>query len=98
MIPTLKQLRYFSTLTETMHFGRAAELCHVTQPALSMQVRELEATLGTTLVERTPSGLVLTWEGEEVARRARAILLAVQTSPRSPSIAGGTCRGSSALA
>lgn len=78
MIPTLKQLRYFSTLTETMHFGRAAELCHVTQPALSMQVRELEATLGTTLVERTPSGLVLTWEGEEVARRARAILLAVQ--------------------
>ncbi len=78
MIPTLKQLRYFSTLAETMHFGRAAELCHVTQPALSMQVRELEATLGTTLVERTPSGLLLTWEGEEVARRARAILLAVQ--------------------
>ncbi len=75
---TLKQLRYFSALAETLHFGRAAKLCHVTQPALSMQVRDLEANLGVTLVERGSSGLLLTREGHEIARRAHDILLAVQ--------------------
>jgi LysR family hydrogen peroxide-inducible transcriptional activator len=74
---TLKQLRYFAALAETMHFGRAAALCHVTQPALSMQIKDLEKALGVTLVERTAAGLLLTWEGEEVARRADAILLAI---------------------
>lgn len=77
MTPTLKQLRYFVALAETLHYGRAAVHCHITQPALSMQMRELEATLGAALVERTPHGLMLTAEGEEVARRARDILLAV---------------------
>jgi LysR family hydrogen peroxide-inducible transcriptional activator len=61
-----------------MHFGRAAKLCHVTQPALSMQVRDLEANLGVTLVERGSSGLLLTKEGHEIARRAHEILLAVR--------------------
>jgi LysR family transcriptional regulator, hydrogen peroxide-inducible genes activator len=45
MAPTLKQLRYFAALAETLHFGRAADRCQVTQPAMSMQVRELEALL-----------------------------------------------------
>lgn len=76
MTPTLKQLRYFVALAETLHYGRAAGRCHITQPALSMQMRELETTLGTALIERTAHGLVLTAEGEEVARRARDILLA----------------------
>ena len=71
-MPTLKQLRYFAALTETLHFGRAAERCQVTQPAMSMQIRELEAELGVTLVERTAAGVFLTATGEEVARRARA--------------------------
>jgi LysR family hydrogen peroxide-inducible transcriptional activator len=78
MVPTLKQLRYFAALAETRHFGRAAERCQVTQPAMSMQIRELEALLGAALVERTASGVLLTAAGEEVARRARQILLAVQ--------------------
>ena len=77
-MPTLKQLRYFAALTETLHFGRAAERCQVTQPAMSMQIRELEAELGVTLVERTAAGVFLTGPGAEVARRARQILLAVQ--------------------
>lgn len=76
--PTFKQLRYFAALAETRHFGRAAERCYVTQPALSMQIRELEATLGVALVERTAAGIFLTVEGEEVARRAREVLLAVR--------------------
>ena len=75
---TLKQLRYFSALAETLHFGRAAKLSHVSQPALSMQIRDLEAYLGITLVERGSSTLLLTPEGQEVARRAQDILLAVQ--------------------
>ena len=71
-MPTLKQLRYFAALAETLHFGRAAERCQVTQPAMSMQIRELEAELGVVLVERTAAGVFLTATGAEVARRARA--------------------------
>ncbi|WP_172327052.1 hydrogen peroxide-inducible genes activator [Mangrovicoccus sp. HB161399] len=67
---TLKQLAYFEALARTGHFGRAAALCHVTQPALSMQVAELESQLGVALVERRPRGVTLTAAGQEVARRA----------------------------
>lgn len=70
---TLKQLRYFEALSRTGHFGHAADLCHVTQPALSMQIQELEAQLGVQLVERRPRGVVLTAFGEDVARRAAQI-------------------------
>lgn len=78
MSPTLKQLRYFAALAETQHFGRAAARCHITQPALSMQIRELEAILGVALVERTPGGVLLTAAGLEIADRGRDVLLAVQ--------------------
>ena len=54
MAITLKQLRYLTTLQDERHFGRAASRLHVTQPTLSQQLRQLEATLGTTLVERGP--------------------------------------------
>ena len=57
---TLRQLRYFAALAQTRNFGRAADLCHVSQPALSVQVRDLEAMLGTTLIERQPREAVLT--------------------------------------
>ncbi|MEK0083575.1 LysR substrate-binding domain-containing protein [Benzoatithermus flavus] len=77
MQPTLKQLRYFVALSETLHFGRAAAACNITQPALSGQIRELELQLGTRLVERTPQGAALTPLGVEVARRSREILAAV---------------------
>lgn len=75
---TLRQLRYFAALAETGHFGRAAERSAVTQPALSVQIRDLEHELGLSLVERRSSGAVLTVEGEAVAERARAILAAVR--------------------
>jgi LysR family hydrogen peroxide-inducible transcriptional activator len=76
--PTLRQLRYFVTLAETQHFGQAASRCHVTQPALSMQIKELEIALDAPLIERARRGALLTPAGREVARRARAILQAVQ--------------------
>ncbi|MBE3640356.1 hydrogen peroxide-inducible genes activator [Mangrovicoccus algicola] len=75
---TLKQLSYFEALARTGHFGRAAALCHVTQPALSMQIAELESQLGVTLVERRPRGVTLTAPGQEVARRAGDIGQAVR--------------------
>lgn len=75
---TLKQLRYLSALAEHRHFGRAAEACSVTQPALSMQIRDLERQFGVQVVERRPGDVVLTDIGLEVAGRSRQILAAVR--------------------
>jgi LysR family hydrogen peroxide-inducible transcriptional activator len=71
---TLKQLRYLSALSQHGHFGKAARACSVTQPALSMQIQELEAQLGVSLVERRPGDVALTDIGAEVARRAERVL------------------------
>ena len=75
---TLKQLRYLTALAEHRHFGKAAEACAVTQPALSMQIRELEKDLGADLVERRPGEVMLTETGAEVARRAERVLAAAR--------------------
>jgi LysR family hydrogen peroxide-inducible transcriptional activator len=74
MAITLRQLRYFTALAEARHFGRAADLCHVSQPALSVQIRELEAALGLVLIDRQPRDAVLTRAGREVLRRAQRVL------------------------
>ncbi|ARN81060.1 hydrogen peroxide-inducible genes activator [Methylocystis bryophila] len=71
---TTKQLRYFEALARTEHFGKAADLCAVTQPALSMQIKELEAELGAQLVERRGKLVILTPTGIEIAKAARRIL------------------------
>lgn len=71
---TIKQLRYFDALARELHFGRAADSCSVTQPALSMQIHELEQSLGLMLVERTRSGVQLTARGEEISQRSARIL------------------------
>jgi LysR family hydrogen peroxide-inducible transcriptional activator len=75
---SMRQLRYFDALAQSLHFGRAAELCAVTQPALSMQIQELERELGTVLIERTRQGARLTPQGEETARRVGSILALVR--------------------
>jgi len=74
---TLRQLRYLDALAQHRHFGRAAKACAVTQPALSMQIRELEKLLGVDLIERRPHDAVLTPIGEEVRRRAESLLTGV---------------------
>jgi LysR family hydrogen peroxide-inducible transcriptional activator len=73
---TLRQLRYLSALARHGHFGRAAEACAVTQPALSMQIRDLERTLGVVVVERRPGDVMLTDIGREIVRRAEEVLAA----------------------
>src|SRR6476646_10141635 len=75
---TLRQLCYLDALAETLHFGEAAEACAVSQPALSMQIRELEEVLEVSLVERRKSGVELTEQGEEIVRRGRTILSSVR--------------------
>lgn len=74
---TLRQLRYFEALAAQSHFGRAAEVCAITQPALSMQIKELEESLGTPLFERGSRQVRLTAFGEDFALRVREILHAV---------------------
>jgi LysR family hydrogen peroxide-inducible transcriptional activator len=71
---TLKQLRYFEALARHGHFGRAADACAISQPALSMQIKELEETLGAALFERGARQIRLTSFGAEIALRVRDIL------------------------
>ncbi|MDE0051862.1 MAG: LysR substrate-binding domain-containing protein [Rhodospirillales bacterium] len=71
---TLRQLRYFQALIEHGSFSRAAESVHVSQPALSLQIRELEASLGGSLVERESRGILLTPLGREAHDQTLRIL------------------------
>src|SRR5882724_8629185 len=74
---TLRQLRYFDALARHSHFGRAAEACSISQPALSMQIKEMEAALGGVLLERSARQVTLTKFGEEIVQRVREILRSV---------------------
>jgi LysR family transcriptional regulator, hydrogen peroxide-inducible genes activator len=75
---SLRQLRYFATVARTGHFGAAAEQCAVTQPALSMQIQELEKELGLQLLERGRKGVALTAGGREIADHAARVLANVR--------------------
>ena len=74
---SIRHLRYFDALARQGHFGRAAEHCAISQPALSLQIKDLEDSLGVTLVERSAKQIRLTALGEEFARRGRDILRAI---------------------
>ena len=73
-LPTVKQLRYLVALEKTLHFGRAAEACFVTQSAFSVAIKELESVLNTSLVDRTNRSVVFTSAGKQVADQARLVL------------------------
>lgn len=74
---SMRHLRYFEALAQHGHFGRAAEACAISQPALSVQIREMEDRLGAPLVERGPREIRLTSFGETFAVRVRDILRSV---------------------
>lgn len=71
---TLRQLLYFDALVQERHFGRAASRVSVTQPAMSAQIRDLEALMGGDLVDRDATGFPLTPLGRAVADKARDLL------------------------
>ncbi|KQZ96595.1 LysR family transcriptional regulator [Mesorhizobium sp. Root157] len=71
---SLKQLKYFDAVARCGHFGKAAEQCAVTQPALSMQIQELEKFLEVQLFERGRGSVMLTSSGRSIALRAARIL------------------------
>lgn len=77
-MPRLQQLRYLVAVADTLSFSQAAALCGVTQPTLSMQLKELETRLGVHLVERTRARVILTPVGDAVVGRARSILAEVE--------------------
>jgi DNA-binding transcriptional LysR family regulator len=66
--------RSFTTVAEELHYGRAAERLHITQPALSRQIRDLERTLGVTLFDRTSRRVVLSRAGQALLGQARRAL------------------------
>lgn len=72
--PTIKQLQYFLALTETEHFGRAADRCFVSQSAFSNAIKELETTLEAQLVDRTNRNVTITATGQQVAVQARLVV------------------------
>lgn len=72
--PTIRQLKYFVTLADTAHFGRAAERCFVSQSAFSNAIKELESTLDSQLVDRTNRNVTITATGQQVAVQARLVL------------------------
>lgn len=78
-LPTIKQLRYFVALTETEHFGRAAEACFVSQSAFSNAIQELESLLEVQLVDRTNRSVTITGMGQQLATQARLCLRDVES-------------------
>jgi LysR family hydrogen peroxide-inducible transcriptional activator len=73
-LPSTKQLQYFVALVEAGHFGRAADASFVSHSAFSNAIKELEATLGTRLVDRTKRHVTITATGQQVATQARLVL------------------------
>ncbi|MES2204366.1 MAG: DNA-binding transcriptional regulator OxyR [Pseudomonadota bacterium] len=69
-----RDLEYLVALSNLKHFGKAAEACFVSQPALSMQIKKLEESLGVQLLERTNKSVLLTDHGVIIAERAKQIL------------------------
>jgi len=78
MLQNLRQLRFLVALADELHFGRAAEACHVTQSTLSSGLKELETTLGVALAERTKRSVTMTPVGLEIVERARVLLADAQ--------------------
>lgn len=74
----LRDLQYLAAVAKHLHFGRAAESCHVSQPTLSMQLKKLEETLGVQLFERSNKQVMLTPVGAGIVDRARRILEEVE--------------------
>ena len=77
-LPPIRQLQYLVALQEQLHFGNAAKKLNVTQSTLSSGIRELENTLGVSLVERTNKSVAFTELGSQIADRSRYVIMQVE--------------------
>jgi len=77
-----RDLEYLIAVAEELHFGRAAERCHASQPALSGQLRKLEDRLGVKVFERNKRHVRLTEIGNQIVERAKAVLYHVDAMER----------------
>ena len=73
-LPSIKQLQYLTALAQTEHFGKAAQICNVTQSTLSAGIKELETVFGIILAERTKRSVIITPIGREIAERATKLI------------------------
>jgi DNA-binding transcriptional LysR family regulator len=89
----LRHLRYFVAVAEELHFRRAAERLHVAQPAVSEQVRKLEAELGVRLLDRDHRSVALTDAGAAMLDEARQVLLQAEVAQRAARQAGDRATG-----
>ncbi len=86
---TTRQMLYFEALAETRHFGRAAQRVHVSQPALSVQIAEIERQLGYSVFDRKSGGGTLTRRGETLLHHVKSALESLRTIERETRIDAG---------
>lgn len=90
---TVRQMQYFDALGRTLHFGQAAEIMNISQPAISTQIALMEEELGCVLVERTRGAIILTNAGKKLLPKIRRILRDVKTAQEDLGTRAGVLSG-----